>query len=370
MRNPLKCFCLAVIVICILTLSFQSVLAEPGNLVLKKDMRGEEVLKLQKDLKQLGFFSQNPTGYYGDITKVAVIDFQKQHGLAADGIAGTGTLEKISSLLKADKSTTVLKKGMNNPDVKAIQRDLRILGFFTPGPTGYFGDATEAAVIQFQKKNGITPDGKIGANTRAKIKDLVAKADRIKIVIDPGHGGIDVGTSKGNVVESEVNLSISKKLKAYLEDYGYEAVLTRSKDVALDSHSGRGDTRQERDLNVRTNIINESGADLFVSIHVNSLPDSPSTSGSIVYYNDKISKSRELARSIQKALNGVTASNYKRKAQNSRKADYYVLRNSDVPGVLVETAFITNKKERELLATDAFRDKLAKAILEGIENYK
>ena len=117
-------------------------------------------------------------------------------------------------------------------------------------------------------------------------------------------------------------------------------------------------------MNARANIINESGAVLFVSIHADSLPDSPSTSGSVVYYNDKYPKSGELAQNIQKALNSVTA----RQSHICQKADYYILRNSNVPGVLVETAFITNSRERQLLSTDSFRDKLAKAILEGIEN--
>ena len=88
-------------------------------------------------------------------------------------------------------------------------------------------------------------------------------------------------------------------------------------------------------MNARANIINESGAVLFVSIHADSLPDSPSTSGSVVYYNDKYPKSGELAKNIQKALNSVTA----RQSHDCQKADYYILRNSNVPGVLIETAY-------------------------------
>lgn len=366
-RDRIRYFCLTLVFLFTLSFSFQPVFAVSSKLVLKKDMNGDRVVQLQSDLKQLGFFHQSPSGYYGDITEAAVIEFQKKYGLVSDGIAGDGTLNKIKSLLNAEKSKPVLKKGMSSQEVAAVQRGLKKLGFFTLGPTGYYGDATEAAVIKFQKKYGMVSDGIVGAGTYEKIDSLLKNTVPVKIVIDPGHGGVDEGTSKGSIVESEVTLSISKKLQAYLDDYGYDAVLTRSKNIALDSLSKRGETRQERDLSARTDIINKSGAKFFVSIHVNSLPESTSTSGSVVFYNDKYPKSKELAENIQKALNAVTASSLKRQAHDSQKADYYILRNSNVPGVLVETAFITNKKERALLMTDSFRDKLAKAILEGIE---
>lgn len=275
-----------------------------------------------------------------------------------------------SRIACAGTNSPVLKKGMNGTAVTILQKDLKQLGFFNQNPTGYYGDITEAAVIKFQKKYGITPDGRAGTNTYNKIDILLKRIEPVKIVVDPGHGGIDTGTSKGNIVESEVTLSISKKIKTYLDAEGYNVILTRSKDTALDSLSVSGENRQEKDLNARTNMINKSGAELFVSVHVDSLPGSPSTTGSTVYYNDKYTKSRELAQNIQKALNNVTVSNLKRQTRNSQAADYYVLCNSNVPGVLVETAFITNIKELQLLATDDFRNKIAKAISTGIKNTK
>ncbi len=366
-KKPDKYFCRAVLLLFILSVPLRTAFAMSDGFVLKKEMKGDQVTRLQDDLKQLGFFCRDSTGYYGDITEAAVSAFQKKYGLAADGKAGENTLNKINSVLGIEKSMPVFKKGMNSPEVTGLQRSLKQLGFFTLGPTGYYGDATENAVIKFQKSQGIAPDGKMDAITYDKINASLKQAKPFILVIDPGHGGIDPGASKGNVVESEVNLSIAKKLRDSLVNYGYEAVLTRSKDAALDSQSHNGATRQERDLNARTNIINSSGAEFFVSIHVDSLPESPSTSGSTVYYNRKNLASKELARNIQKALNGITAKGLKRQSHDCERADYYILRNSNVPGVLVETAFITNSRERKLLAADSFRDMLAKAILEGIE---
>ena len=360
--------CMGLAFFMLFTVSPQIACAGANSPFLEKGMSGTAVTTLQKNLKQLGFFNQNSTGYYGGLTEAAVINFQKKYGLAPDGKVGESSNNKLSGLLNAVKNRPVLKKGVTSPDVTSLQRDLKQLGFFTMNPTGYYGDITEAATIKFQKKYGIAPDGMAGTDTYKKIDILLKRIEPVKVIIDPGHGGIDVGTSKGNVVESEVTLSISKKIKTYLDAEGYDVTLTRSKDTALDSLSVSGETRQEKDLNARTNIINKSGAELFVSIHVNSSTDSPSATGSVVYYNDKYAKSRELAQNIQKALNSVTASNLKRQTHDSQAADYYVLCNSNVPGVLVETAFITNTKELQLLATNDFRNKITNAISTGIEN--
>lgn len=182
------------------------------------------------------------------------------------------------------------------------------------------------------------------------------------------YGGIDKGTSNGNIVESEVNLNIAKKLKNYLDQKGYNIVLTRNKDIALDSLSSISGTRQQRDLNARTNIINKSNAKMFISVHVNSCPESPSTSGSIVFYNEKLPESKIIAQNIQKALNGITIPNFKRETTGCAEENFYLLRNSNIPGVLVETAFVTNTKELSLLSNEAFKDKIAQAIASGIEN--
>ena len=362
--------CIGLVFFILLTVSFQSVYAAVNETVLEKGMTGSAVTILQKNLGQLGYFSQNPTGYFGDATEAAIFEFQKKYGLAPDGKVGADTSSKLDGLLNAVKTRTVLINGMSNPSVTALQRDLKQLGYFSLNPTGYYGNATEAAVIKLQKKYGMNPDGRVGSNTYTKIDILLKRITPVKIVVDPGHGGIDSGASKGKVVESEVTLSISKKLKAYLDAGGYDVLLTRSKDISLDSLSNNGKTRQERDLNARSNMINENSAKLFVSIHVDSYPEIPSFTGSTVYYNNKYPKSKELAQNIQKALNNITAKNFKRQAHDCQVADYYVLRNSDVPGVLVETAFITNTKERQLLATDDYRNKIAQAIMTGIQNTK
>jgi N-acetylmuramoyl-L-alanine amidase len=191
----------------------------------------------------------------------------------------------------------------------------------------------------------------------------------VEIMIDPGHGGIDSGAEKGHIVESEVTLDISEKLKVYLEANSYRVAMTRSSDISLYQLSKISDTIHRRELDARTNIINESGAKIFVSIHVNSYPEYPGISGSIVYYNPAIPQSKELSNCIQNQLNDMDTANSKREKHNAREADFFLLINSNIPGVLVETAFITNTNDRKLLSQDSFRSQIAKAVADGICNY-
>ncbi len=199
------------------------------------------------------------------------------------------------------------------------------------------------------------------------LSSTTAAASVTEIIIDPGHGGVDEGTVYGSLKEKDITLSISKKLVGYLDSSGYRGILTRNKDTSLYKTS-RGGTVERKDLEARVGIINDSRAKLFVSVHVNSNPDS-TANGSIVYYNSSVKGSKELAQSIQKSVNTVKAGGRARTTHSPETANYYVLRNSDVPGVLVETAFISNSTERGLLKTESFKNEIAKAISNGINNY-
>jgi len=189
------------------------------------------------------------------------------------------------------------------------------------------------------------------------------------IVIDPGHGGIDGGTNKDGVLEKEANLAISKKLKRFLEAEGYKVVMTREEDISLDKLDTSGSSRHERDLKARVNIINSSNAQLFLSIHVNCNFRKPSTNGAIVFYSNKFQQNEKLAYCIQRSLNDMIINDKKRTVHDPQLGEYSLLVYSEVPGVIVETAFMSNTEERQLLTKDEFREQLALAIADGVECY-
>lgn len=272
----------------------------------------------------------------------------------------------------AASDKTLLKNGMTSNSVEQLQYNLKELGFFNQVPTAFFGDSTKKAVIDLQKHYGLEPDGVVGFLTFSEIERLLDRnyksSSKTQIVIDPGHGGIDPGTSKNGIVEKTINLEISQKLQHYLKMLGYKAILTRDKDSSLRGLSSLGDTLLQSDLNARVRIINRNNAKLFVSIHLNSNPDDKSMEGPIVYYNQNIPNSKILANSVQRELNNTIMNKQKHKYNRPEVESFYVLRFSNIPGVLVETAFVTNKNDRKLLTTDEFKEKTAQAIAKGIIN--
>jgi len=145
--------------------------------------------------------------------------------------------------------------------------------------------------------------------------------------------------------------------------------MTREEDISLDSQNNSSQSRQRRDLAARTSIINGSHAELFISIHADSNARRPAADGSIVLYRDTLPHNQYLALCIQRALNGITINGRKRTVHDPREGDYYLLNHAQIPGVIVETAFLSNAAEHGLLKQDAFRDRLAKAVALGIEQY-
>ncbi|MBO6061099.1 MAG: peptidoglycan-binding protein, partial [Clostridia bacterium] len=149
---------------------------------LKKDMTGEDVKWLQAVLKKMGA-SVAIDGGFGPATETKVKWAQKKLGLTADGIVGPATRKKLIEQVggSSDSSgsssgypvpTRTLKEGMSGDDVKWLQSALRKLGSAIP-VTGYFGSATRASVVSFQRSKGLTADGIVGPATRAKLVSAV-----------------------------------------------------------------------------------------------------------------------------------------------------------------------------------------------------
>lgn len=188
------------------------------------------------------------------------------------------------------------------------------------------------------------------------------------IVIDPGHGGIDGGTNCPGFLEKDINLSIARKLKAELQKNGAKVILTRERDTDLHNQLAETMTRHRKDLLVRINIIKNSKPDLFISLHVNSNPRRPTTTGPMVFYNRRVPASLTLAETVQEHLN-TNASLHGFQKHSAHSAEYYLLNNCPVPGVLVELGFITNYREQQMLKKDDYQMSLAKTLVSSIVSY-
>ena len=182
------------------------------------------------------------------------------------------------------------------------------------------------------------------------------------IMIDSGHGGIDPGVvGIGGLQEKEVNLEIARYLEKELKKEGYEVLLTREADMGLYDEDSRN--KKVQDMQNRCAMIHEKKPLLTVSIHQNSYEDQEVCGPQVFYYTHSV-KGATLAKCIQEELNQqLQIENPRVEKANST---YYLLKRSEGILNIVETGFLTNPREAELLATKEYQQKCAKAICQGI----
>ncbi|WP_202081273.1 N-acetylmuramoyl-L-alanine amidase CwlD [Caldalkalibacillus salinus] len=184
------------------------------------------------------------------------------------------------------------------------------------------------------------------------------------IMIDPGHGGPDGGAvSKEGIIEKEVTLAIAFYLRDMLQESGALVLMTRESDIELSTpEAKRQGRRKAEDLKNRVNMINESEADYFISIHLNSI-GAAKWRGAQTFYQPKYEASERMAKLIQSEIMR-NLENTNRQAKKTQ--DVYLLKHVERPGVLVEVGFLSNPEESTLLSTAEYQKSVAASIYEGL----
>ena len=178
----------------------------------------------------------------------------------------------------------------------------------------------------------------------------------------PSHGGLDPGTVYKNIYEKDINLEICKKLQNILENEGAIVYLTRYGDYDLSkSYTG---SRKKSDLNNRAKIINDSKADLYISIHLNSISSS-TWSGAQVFYDDVNEKNYDLALLMQDQLK----KDLKTTREVKEISTMLMNRKIIIPGILIEAGFLSNPNDRYLLQKADYQYKIVESIKKGIIKY-
>ena len=189
------------------------------------------------------------------------------------------------------------------------------------------------------------------------------------IVIDAGHRSSRwaVQWAHHGATEAQTNLKIALKLQTLLEQSGSTVILTRSDENAIyDIDKNTLREKKISDIRNRVKIGNESSADIFVSIHLNKIPQSQ-YDGWQTFYKPNDEKSMKLAKSIQTNLNDAIQKENKRVAM---KLDtVYIMKHVEIPISIVECGFLSNPDEEELLLSDEYQNKLAWGIYNGIIDY-
>ncbi len=174
-------------------------------------------------------------------------------------------------------------------------------------------------------------------------------ADFRTVIIDAGHGGHDLGGQWGRVYEKHLALDTATRLEKQLKRMGYRTVMTRRGDYFLT-------------LPQRCQIANRYRDAIFVSVHFNYTWKQDVSGLETFYFN---SEGQKIANEVQNRLIRYTRS----VDRNEKFARFYVIRNTNMPSILVEGGFVSNEAERNRMKSARFREALARAIADGIQRY-
>lgn len=338
-----------------------------------------EIATLQAQLNKKGCNVGTVDGIAGPATYNAVISFQNKNGLTADGQVGTATWDilfnNVSSGVSYNRILKVTSPLMQGNDIKAVQNKLNSLGYNCGTADGYYGNDTKNAVVKFQSDRGLTTDGEVGpatwnalfsnsssnGNTGGNIGNIR------KIYIDAGHGGNDsgaIGYDSDGILhyEKTIALNISLQQARLFRYLGYEVRLSRN------------NNNSNPTLSQRTAEANAWGADLFISNHVNA----GGGSGIEVWHSIHGGVGKTCASAIVEKLclnknnEYFNQTNFKSRGIKSRAGtngdDYYhVIRESNMPAIIIEHGFMDNKSDLDKLrAVNGMQHKLARLTVEAI----
>ncbi|WP_410637703.1 N-acetylmuramoyl-L-alanine amidase [Amycolatopsis sp. lyj-346] len=309
----------------------------------------------------------------------AVRAFQQRRGLMTDGIVGAATFQALKGAsyhLGSRPLSYMIASPVHGDDVFTLQERLTELGFDAGRPDGYFGPATERALKTFQRDMRLTPDGMCGPATIRELHRLSSPRARggrpvflreqeqvrqagprlrgKRIVIDPGHGGDDLGVVAGGLREADIAWDLARRLEGRMKATGMEALISR------------GPNHSPTELE-RARFANDAGADLFLSLHSDKNP-SPRAQGVASFHfgtgNGTTSTVGELlAGFIQREVAARTGMLDCRTHYKS----WDIFTRTRCPAVRVEIGYLTNPDDARKLGDPAFRDIVAEGILIAVK---
>ncbi len=182
------------------------------------------------------------------------------------------------------------------------------------------------------------------------------------IVIDAGHGGIDGGAVGKITNERDINLEYAQQLKEICQSLGMRVVMTRTDENGL--YNPLAANKKRSDMEKRKEIIENSGADLVVSVHMNAFVRGNSR-GAQAFYGLENGRGKALAEKVQQSLHNNI--NYAKALP--KEGDFYILNCTKLPGVLVEFGFLSNVEEEKLLLSETYKNQMCKAVANGVLSF-
>ena len=308
--------------------------------------RHADIIEYKKQLNAVGFGYITETNLYGSFMENQVKRFQEYYGLTVTGTMNNATKIKLNSVYN-----TPFQKGKRHNETKEIKKKLNSLGYGYISITTLYGDFMEKKVRDFQRDNGLRVNGIVDEVTLSQINQAFDQQSSVKIFLDPGHGGSDPGGSGYGLREKDVVLDIALKTEKVLTTkyQGVEVELSRRNDTFIE-------------LTERANHANRWGAHYFVSLHNNAFNGSTRGFETFIHNGNVSQETRNRQQDIHSYLSGRL--NVPDRGQKT--ANFSVLRNTNMPAILIEYLFIDNFTENALLKNENYRQQLAQYTADAI----
>lgn len=343
--------------------------------------RDPSVTEVRAALSYLGFLPVAPrqtdadrdAGRFDRDLDVAVRAFQQSRGLSVDGILGPDTFRALEEA-RHRLGDRLLYYSVTHPyvgdDVTALQERLSNMGFDVGRADGIFGPRTEAAVRDFQRNRGLDADGQCGPRTLRELKrlertvtggrpDVLRESVRLLargpsllgmvVALDPAHGGDEPGVTRDDLCERDLMADLASRLEARLLASGLEAHLTHG------PHESPDDAE-------RAARANEIGADLLVSLHVDT-SHSAFAQGVSTYYYGHARGSSAVGERFAALVQREIVSRTDMLDCRCHPKTWELLRRTRMPAVRIDVGYLSNPHDATALGSSEFRAAIAEAVL-------
>ncbi|MFC5950571.1 peptidoglycan-binding protein [Pseudonocardia lutea] len=350
--------------------------------LLRRGDRGPAVVEIRTTLRRFGLLAAAPAPASDDVfdgaVERAVQAFQQRRGLITDGIVGPDTyraLREAGWKLGDRMLALMVSAPMSGDDVGQLQTRLLELGYDPGRPSGVFDERTEQALRGFQRDYGLTPDGVCGPGTLRALRQLGRKVvggrpgllreqellrragPRMRgkrIVVDPGHGGLDRGVQVAGVCEADLMWDLARRLVGRMSATGMEALLSRREDTCPAEAE-------------RAAFANEANADLVLSLHSDANRSMYAQGLATFHFGNGSGATSTVGEALAGLIQRELLTRTAMLDCGSQARTWELLRLTRMPAVRVELGYLTHIGDRTKLLDPGFRDVVAEGILVAVK---
>ena len=350
--------------------------------LLRRGDRGTAVVEIRDTLRRFGLLAAAPVPVASDLFDVelerAVQAFQQRRGLITDGIVGPDTYRALreAGWSLGDRMLALLVSSpMSGDDVGQLQTRLLELGYDPGRPSGVFDERTESALRDFQRDYGMAADGVCGPATLRALRQLGRKVPggrpgllreqellrragpRMRgkrIVVDPGHGGLERGVQASGVCEADLMWDLGRRIVGRMSATGMEALLSRREDNCP--------TDAERAA-----FANEANADLVLSLHSDANQSMHAQGLATFHFGNGSGATSTVGEALAGLIQRELLTRTAMLDCGSQGRTWELLRLTRMPTVRVELGYLTHIGDRQKLLHPGFRDVVAEGILVAVK---